>query len=289
MSRKTGLTRYTFRDKPLTYEEVTMAGRQLPASGKLLLIVAGLWSIVLPEAAKALRVCADPDYPPYSNRAGEGFENKIAEAVAKALGETVEYTWASSRGRGGFPQFLSATLDANKCDVVMNIPYGSRDELTTRPYYISSYVFVFDKTRHYDITSMDAPILKRIKVGFERGTPAEEALKMRGLLPQAVAFDVGEDSAESPVVMLSALKNGQIDVLITWLPAIGAFLGQYPELDVMTVPNERALGPPEQYSFPMSMGVRVGNEALKKRLDDVIDKHQAELTAILAEHGVRQH
>ena len=33
----------------------------------------------------ALTVCADPDYLPYSNRAGEGFENKIAGAVAKAL------------------------------------------------------------------------------------------------------------------------------------------------------------------------------------------------------------
>jgi hypothetical protein len=80
-----------------------------------------------------LGVCADPDYLPYSNRAGEGFENKIAVAVAKALGEKVEYTWASSRGHGGFPQFLSATLDAKKCAVIMDIPYGSREEPTMRP------------------------------------------------------------------------------------------------------------------------------------------------------------
>src|ERR1700733_8616283 len=145
-------------------------------------------STLLPSAAKALTVCADPDYLPYSNRAGEGFENKIAVAVAKALGEKVEYTWASSRGHGGFPQFLSATLDAKKCAVVMDIPYGSREELTTRPYYISSYVFVFGKNKNYQITSMDSPVLKRLRVGFERNTPAEEAVKMRGLLPRSVAF-----------------------------------------------------------------------------------------------------
>jgi hypothetical protein len=53
--------------------------------------VAGcLGLITLPAAAKSLRVCADPDYLPYSNRAGQGFENKIAETVAKSLGETVE-------------------------------------------------------------------------------------------------------------------------------------------------------------------------------------------------------
>jgi hypothetical protein len=36
----------------------------------------------------------------------------------------------------------------------------------------------------------------------------------------------------------------------------------------------------------MSMGVREGNVELKKRLDEVIEKHQAELTSILADSGV---
>jgi mxaJ protein len=243
--------------------------------------------IGLSVPAMALTVCADPDYLPYSNRSGEGFENKIAMAVGNALGEKVQYTWASHRGHGGFTQFLSSTLDAQKCDVVMSIPYGSREELTTRPYYISSYVFVFPKSKKYDITSMDSPVLKRLKVGFERETPAEDALKMRGLIPGiAVPFDVSDEGSESPAIMLTALKDGKIDVLITWQPAIGSFLKAYPDLEVAVVPNTRALGAPEQYSFPMSMGVREGNDALKKRLDDVIEKHQAELTSILKESGV---
>jgi mxaJ protein len=236
--------------------------------------------------AHALTVCADPSYLPYSNRAGEGFENKIAGAVAKALGEPLEYTWASHRAHGGFTQFLSSTLDAKKCEVVMSIPYGSREELTTRPYYVSSYVFVYPKNKNYNITTMDAPQLKRLKIGFERDTPAEDALKIRGMIPgTSVPFDVSDEGAESPATMLTALKDGKIDVLITWQPAIGAFLRAYPEFEVVTVPNSRALGAPEQYSFPMSMGVREGNDALKKRLDDVIEKHQAELTAILTESG----
>src|ERR1700733_1195332 len=118
------------------------------------LVLASGWPVLLTDPAKALGVCAAPDYLPYSNRAGAGFENKIAEAVAKALGETVEYTYASHRGHGGFSQFLASTLDAKKCDVVMSIPYGSQEELTTRPYYISSYVFVFAKSRNYSLTSM---------------------------------------------------------------------------------------------------------------------------------------
>jgi mxaJ protein len=109
---------------------------------------------------------------------------------------------------------------------------------------------------------------------------------MRGMLQGAVAFDVANDSGESPSSMLVALKNGRIDVLITWQPAIGAFLRDYPSFEVVMVPNERALGPPEQYAFPMSMGVRANDDALKKRLDDAIEKHQAELTSILRENGV---
>ena len=248
------------------------------------IIIAGLAWIFLAVPANALRVCADPDYLPYSNRAADGFENKVAAAVAKWLGEPVEYAWASYRGHGGFPQFLSA----KKCDVVMSIPYGSREELTTRSYYVSSYVFVFPKSKNYRIASMDSPALRQLKVGFERDTPAEEGLKMRGLIPGAgKAFGVSEDASESPATMLRALKSGQIDVLITWQPAVGAFLRDYPDFEVVAVPNSRALGPPEQFAFPMSMGVRESDQALKQRLDDVIQKHQAELTAILAEHGER--
>jgi len=249
--------------------------------------IAALSLAGLPTSVQALGVCADPNYLPYSNRAGEGFENKIAQAVAQALGETVNYTWASSREHGGFTQFLSTTLDSKKCDVVMSIPYGSREELTTKPYYISSYVFVYPKSKNYDLTSLDSPVLKRLRVGFERETPAEDALKMRGMIPgTTVPFDVSGDPTESPASMLTALKDGKIDVLMTWQPAIGAFLRAYPDLQVQVVPNGRTLGAPEQYTFPMSMGVREGNQALKDRLDAIIARSQADLSSILTSSGV---
>src|SRR5579863_5781686 len=200
------------------------------------LVLASVWLAFLPVPAKALGVCADPDYLPYSNRAGAGFENKVAEAVAKALDETVEYTWASSRGHGGFPQFLSSTLDAKKCDVAMNLPYGSREELTTQPYYVSSYVFVFSKRGNYSISSMDSPSLKKLKIGFERDTPAEESLKLRGMIAKAVRFSIADDPELSPDSMLKALTSGRIDVLITWQPSIGGFLHNYQSLEVVPVP-----------------------------------------------------
>jgi mxaJ protein len=250
----------------------------------MLLMGIGL-SFSRPSAA--LTVCADHNYLPYSNRAGEGFENKIAQVVSRALGESVAYSWASYRGHGGFSQFLSSTLDARKCGVVMSMPYGSREELTTRPYYISSYVFVFLKGKSYSISNMDSQALKGLRIGFERDTPAEEALKLRGMITKAKAFDIAGDPEESPAIALKALVGGKIDVLITWQPSIGGFLRNYPDLEVVTVPNTRTSGSPEQFSFPMSMAVRMGDQSLREKLDRVIEKHGTELASILGRSGVK--
>ena len=76
---------------------------------------------------KVLRVCADPNNMPLSNDKGEGYENKIAELLAKDLGWPLEYTY--------FPQrmgFVRMTLKAKhatipgkfKCDLIIGVPVG---------------------------------------------------------------------------------------------------------------------------------------------------------------------
>src|SRR4051794_33821004 len=56
-------------------------------------------SVAAADRARELRVCADGDNLPYSNRQGEGFENRIAEIVAGGLDAHVAYAWAPvSRG-----------------------------------------------------------------------------------------------------------------------------------------------------------------------------------------------
>src|SRR5690349_1626481 len=67
-----------------------------------------------------MRVCADPNNLPFSNRAGEGFENKLAELIASDLGLRVAYYWWPQR-RG----FVRNTLKLGDCDVIMGISTGS--------------------------------------------------------------------------------------------------------------------------------------------------------------------
>ncbi|HEX8243235.1 MAG TPA: hypothetical protein VF541_07060, partial [Longimicrobium sp.] len=77
--------------------------------------------------ARVLRVCADPNNLPFSNRAGEGFENRIAELVARDMGATVRYTWWPQR-RG----FFRETIRAGKCDLVVGVPTSLEMVAATR-------------------------------------------------------------------------------------------------------------------------------------------------------------
>jgi mxaJ protein len=237
--------------------------------------------------ATDLRVCADPDYLPFSNRAGQGFENAIARAVAHALGERLVYVWDSTRGPGGYDQFLHDTLDARRCDAVVDVPYALGNVEATRPYYVSSYVFVFPKRKAYDITSMDSPVLRTVRIGFEEDTPAENGLKLRALTVHAQAFDIGDEQGASPAEMLDALDSGKIQVGVTWEPAIGYYLRSRPQFAIVPVPNSRSQGSPEQFAFPMAMGAREGDIKTRNRLDRVIGTHSAELQAILQRFGVK--
>jgi hypothetical protein len=53
------------------------------------LLLAGAAPVRCALHARELRVCADPNNLPFSNAAGEGFENKIIALLAKDLGAEV--------------------------------------------------------------------------------------------------------------------------------------------------------------------------------------------------------
>src|ERR1700750_2906564 len=78
------------------------------------------------KADPVLHVCADPSGLPQSNDRGEGYENKIAEALGKDLGKKVEYTYFPQRM--GFVRNTLRSRDEQtqqfKCDVIIGVPKG---------------------------------------------------------------------------------------------------------------------------------------------------------------------
>jgi mxaJ protein len=253
-----------------------------------LLAVAAL----LPSAtadADALRVCADPNNMPFSNRAGDGFENKLAEMVAQQFGKTVSYTWWAQR-RG----FIRHTLKAGDCDLVMGVPARYDLVETTRPYYRSTYVFVSQTARHVQLDGIDSPQLRSLTIGVHligddgNNTPPAHALGQQGIIDNVRGFMIYGDYREPdpPARLIEAVEHGEIDVAAAWGPLAGyaAKQSSVPLTVTPIIASERFA--PQQFQFEIAMGVSKGDHALRDRLDDFIAQHGAEITALLHSYGV---
>src|SRR5580658_5993298 len=119
---------------------------------------------------KTFRVCADPRNLPFSDEAGKGFENKLAELFASKLAEPVSYTY--------YPQvigFVRNTLNALRCDVIIGDVVGDDLMQTTNPYHRTTYALVFKPGNGLDgIETLADPRLKGKHIGIIAGTPPSE-------------------------------------------------------------------------------------------------------------------
>jgi mxaJ protein len=236
-----------------------------------------------------LRVCADPNNLPFSNEAGEGFENRIAELLASDLGAKLEYTWWAQR-RG----FVRNTLKTGACDVMIGAPTSFDMVLTTRGYYRSTYVFVTAAERALGIGSLDDPRLRELRIAVQlvgddaANTPPAHALARRGIVDNVVGYTVYGDYSRPnpPAEIVAAVARGDVDVAIAWGPLAGYFAPRQPvALDVAAVTPHIDM-PFLPFVFDVGMGVRHGERALREELDAWIVRRRDAVDAILAEYGV---
>jgi mxaJ protein len=243
----------------------------------------------LNRSRTSLRVCADPNNLPFSNDRLEGFENKIAELIAREMNLKVEYSWWAQR-RG----FFRNTLKAGTCDLVVGVPSSFELALTTSPYYRSSYVFVYRKDRHLNIRSFDDPVLRRIKIGVQMigddfaNTPPAHALSNRHIIGNVRGYTLYGDYAEAnpPARIIEAVARGEVDVAVVWGPLAGYFAGrQKAPLEVVPVSPEIDL-PFLPFVYDISMGVRRGDDAFREELEAILARRRSEIEAVLDQYGV---
>lgn len=240
-------------------------------------LVGSAWGV----ETKELRVCGDPDNLPFSNNKREGFENKIAEVIAKELGaELTYYWWPHQRG------LIRNTLRAGKCDVLISVPQGWEPVLWTRPYYRSGYVIVYPKAKGHKITSLDDPVLKQLKIGVYVNSPPAEALAEKGIVKNVVGYNPLYDYRQDrPGKIIEDLIAGEIDVAVVWGPVAGYYAKKLNASHLDIVPlQDGGLATP--FTFDFSMGVREGNKALKAQLEEALGKRQAEIRKVLEDYGV---
>ena len=231
---------------------------------------------------KVLRVCADPNNLPLSNDKGEGFENKIAEFLAKRLGKSLAYTFYP-----GATGFVRMTLMSHKCDVIMGIPQGDDIVQPTNPYYRTAYALIFKPGSGFEgIESLDDPHLQGKRFGIVARTPPATNLAANGLIggakPYPLVVDTRFDS--STELMFKDIVSGEVDLGVLWGPIAGNFAKRTdPPLVVVPLVKEKS-GP--KMAYRMVMGVRASDQDWKRLLNKTIAENQGEITRILLDFGV---
>jgi quinoprotein dehydrogenase-associated probable ABC transporter substrate-binding protein len=248
------------------------------------------------EADAVLRVCADPNNLPQSNQRGEGYENKIAEELARDMGRRVEYTWFPQRM--GFVRNTLRQKDPTtqqfRCDVIIGVPKGYELTATTQPYMRSTYALVFASRKEFeavrtadDLLKLPAATLKSMHIGVFGHSPGSDWLLRNGLVDQAVHYaEQSGDPAEHPAVIIGRdLTAGKIDAAIVWGPVAGFLVRQHaatPAWRAAPFMPDREI----KFDYEISMGVRFGEKEWKATLDEWIAANRGRVQEILSEYRV---
>nr|NUR38239.1 quinoprotein dehydrogenase-associated putative ABC transporter substrate-binding protein [Sphingomonas sp.] len=254
------------------------------------------WAIVLAalllgscSTGRTITACADPNNLPFSNKAGEGFENKLAQMIASELHAKLQYIWWAQR-RG----YVRNTLGEKKCDFWPGI--GSNVEMvaTSRPYYRSTYMFVTRREANLDGLTLDDPRLKHLRIGVQMvgndasNTPPAHALAARGVIANVRGYMLYGNYREPnpPAEIMRAVERRDVDVALVWGPLAGYFAAQSPvalRLEPVTpwfADNQWPM------QFDISVGVQKDNQKLLKEIDRVLARRGPEIRKLLADYRV---
>ena len=228
-----------------------------------------------------LRVCADPHNLPFSNQEKAGFENKIAEIVGADLGLPVSYVW--------FPQvtgFVRNTLRARECDLIMGTVSGDGIVDSTNPYYHTGYMLVTRTADAITARSVGDPALASKRFGVIAATPPTDLLVRHNLMDHVRPYSLRVDTRISnpPRAMLQDLVDGVIDVALVWGPPAGYAISRE-HLPLTAVFIEPEPGAP-RLDYRIAMGVRANEPEWRRRINQAITQHKADIAKVLADYGV---
>ena len=275
---------------------VNDAARHVRLTSLLLMTLSMLLTFpVIAEEREVFRVCADPNNLPFSNQARDGFENHLADLLARDLGMPVAYTW--------FPQrmgFIRNTLkardparDGYKCDVVMGVPQHYDRAITTEPYYRSTYALVYVKGRGLDdvkkvadLLSLDDARKQGLRIGVFERTPATQLLAEHDYFDQTVAYQTmsGDPAAYPGELVEKELVAGTIDAAILWGPIAGYFAKHAEDVEMIVIPVQSRPG--MRFDFAISAAVRHGDGERREKIQDALDRNTDTIKALLEEYNV---
>jgi mxaJ protein len=240
-------------------------------------------------AARELRVCADPNNMPFSDRQEQGFENRLVALLAQDLNASVRYVWWAQR-RGN----IRNTLKEDVCDLVPGVSSSLEMLDTTRPYYRSAYMFVTRRDRKLHLTGFDDDRLRRLSIGVQMigddfsNTPPAHSLTNRGIVGNVRGYMVYGNYADAAPAraIVDAVAAGNVDVAIVWGPTAGYFAADSASPLLLEPVQPLIDGPMLPMAFDISMGVRKGDRKLRRELDAALDRNRDAIAKLLREFHV---
>lgn len=260
--------------------------------GALLLLCCGVRAEDAVER-KALRVCSDPGNLPFSNEAGEGFENKIAELLAARLGLPLEYYYYPQR-----INFVRNTLrfklpaEDYRCDLIIGVPVGFDQVAATEAYFRSTYALVYVKGGKLEGVHTGDELLalgerlKSLRIGVYDRSPATAWIARHGLVDSGVPYRMlnARPDFYPGEILEKDLVAGEIDAAIVWGPVAGFAARRVTKAELVVVPLKSEPG--VKFDFAVAMGVRFGETAWKQQIETVVAENRAQILQIVREYRV---
>nr|WP_295557764.1 methanol oxidation system protein MoxJ [uncultured Hyphomicrobium sp.] len=241
-----------------------------------------------------LRICAAADELPYSHVDKSGFENKIAVAVADALGRKPLFVFFSRPSI----YIVRDQLEMKMCDVVMGLDTGDERVATTKPYYRAPYVFIQRKDTKLDIKDWNSPDLaKAAKIGFTPGSPAQIMLEKLGLFREQFNYMHSLTNFQDkrnkftripPQRMVNEVADGTAEVAVNFAPEVARYAKASDKVFLTIIPDNNVRGDGEKvpHHFDQSLGVRKDDTALLSALDLALEKAKPKIEEILKDEGI---
>ncbi len=233
---------------------------------------------------KSLTVCADPGNMPLSNQRGEGFENKIAQVIGKALGTGVQYYWRPSIERG----LMRTTLSEGNCEVWMDMASDTEGAVVLKPLYRSTFVLVYRNDKGITIKNFDDPSLKKLRVGVFQVSAIRQVLVEHHVVDNLVIHylshnaDIVEDN--QPSYQVQQVIDGGLDLAAVWGPMAGYYKTVLHAPITVQPVNMLEDGVPLE--FDMALAVPRGRPEIKAAVEQALEQHKSEIKQILVDYGV---
>lgn len=247
------------------------------------------------DSSATLRICAAKSALPFSSDDGTGFENRIGDALATAMGRKAQTVFLDKPAI----YLVRDALDKHTCDVVMGLDTGDPRVLTTKPYYKTGYVFITRADRNLDISSWNdkrLQSLQRFAVSFD--SPGEEMLKQINKYDENLNYDyslVGFKSRRNsyvqiePARLVSEVASGKADIAVGFAPEVARYVKASSVPLRMTLIADDAQRSDKQkvpQQFSQSAAVRKDDTQLLTQVEAALVKARPEIGRILTDEGI---